>query len=182
MITKVYPLECPWTIINYSHENSVSTVSVYQNEAYFDFALIRYPPCVSLHRKKEELSYPNTSVISLDQGRHLWAIHQLDQLEVWCHHSQEFPPSNKEWDHQSHLMVITNWAVLEAHEMYFNCGIKWHILIAVLLNVDVTSFFQILLFRSVWCSSPGHARVSSWCNASIWSRAPNGASLSRWTS
>lgn len=37
------------------------------------------------------------------------------------------------------------------------------------------------VYRSVWCSSPGHARISSWRNASIWSGTSDGAPVPEWT-
>lgn len=38
------------------------------------------------------------------------------------------------------------------------------------------------VYRSVWCSSPGHARLSSWSNASLWSGTSDGAPVPKWTS
>lgn len=39
-----------------------------------------------------------------------------------------------------------------------------------------------VFFRSVWWSSSRHARLPSWCYATIWAGTANGAPLPRWAS
>lgn len=42
--------------------------------------------------------------------------------------------------------------------------------------------FMFFFFRSVWWSSSSHARLPSWCYATIWAGTANGAPIPRWAS
>lgn len=149
---------------------------------------------VSHFRKREGRSCPSISVIFLVRDKLPWVIHPLDQLEVWCHHSLEFLRSNKEWDLQCHHMVIIRLCIfLSLKDLFAVFFFKiWNVTChekqlftnaAVPIKKKMNSLhLKCFVYRSVWCSSPGHARLSSWSNASLWSGTSDGAPVPKWTS